>query len=150
MSTHMHTEIAIQATPERVWEVLTDFAAYPTWNPFIPHLAGRAAVGTSLDVQLQPPGGRAMRLRPTVLAATHRAASAASTCLDPAAAGAPPPAPGPPAPRHRARGRALPGGASASTVAGSSGRALGLRRPPRAPTGRGSRRRSEHSASTCC
>src|SRR5688500_17395597 len=70
MSTHMHTEIAIQATPERVWEVLTDFAAYPTWNPFIPHLAGRAAGGTRHDVQLQPPGGRAMRLRPTVLAAT--------------------------------------------------------------------------------
>jgi hypothetical protein len=70
MATHVHTETVIQATPERVWEVLTDFAAYPAWNPFIPHLAGRLTVGTRLEVQLQPPGGRAMRLQPTVLAAT--------------------------------------------------------------------------------
>jgi hypothetical protein len=70
MSSHLHTEIPIQATPNRVWQVLTDFAAYPTWNPFIPCISGAATVGSRLDVQLQPPGGRGMRMRPTVLAAT--------------------------------------------------------------------------------
>jgi hypothetical protein len=70
MASRLHTEIEIEATPRRVWEILTDFAAYPTWNPFIPSISGSGTVGSRLDVQLQPPGGRAMRMRPTVLAAT--------------------------------------------------------------------------------
>jgi hypothetical protein len=61
------TEIA--ASPDRVWHVLTDFAAYPDWNPFIPRLAGSPAVGVSLDARITPPGGRGMRFRPTVLMA---------------------------------------------------------------------------------
>jgi hypothetical protein len=69
MSSQLHTEIAIEAAPERVWDVLTDFPAYPAWNPFIPHISGSGTVGSRLDVQLQPPGGRGMRMRPTVLAA---------------------------------------------------------------------------------
>jgi hypothetical protein len=70
MSTQLHTEIAIEATPRRVWELLTDFAAYPTWNPFIPRISGPGTVGSRLEVQLQPPGGRTMRMQPTVLVAT--------------------------------------------------------------------------------
>ncbi len=69
MSSELHTETAIQASPQRVWDVLTDFAAYPQWNPFIPRLNGSLETGSRLDVQLQPPGGRGMRMRPTVLAA---------------------------------------------------------------------------------
>lgn len=70
MSRHIHTEIDVQATPEQVWGVLTDFAAYPEWNPFIQRIAGDIAVGAKLDAFLQPPGNRGMRFRPTVLAAT--------------------------------------------------------------------------------
>ena len=69
MSSQLHTEIEIEASPERVWEILTDFAAYSTWNPFIPRISGSASVGSRLDVQLQPPSGRGMRLHPAVLAA---------------------------------------------------------------------------------
>jgi hypothetical protein len=69
MSSRLHTEIEIEATPERVWDILTDFPAYPAWNPFIPYISGPGTVGSRLDVQLQPPGGRGMRLRPAVLAA---------------------------------------------------------------------------------
>jgi hypothetical protein len=69
-SSHLHSETAIQASPRRVWEVLTDFATYPDWNPFIPRIDGSPEAGSRLDVQLQPPGGRGMRMRPTVLAAT--------------------------------------------------------------------------------
>src|SRR5208337_3854746 len=31
----IHTEIEINAPAEKVWKVLTDFAAYPEWNPFV-------------------------------------------------------------------------------------------------------------------
>jgi uncharacterized protein YndB with AHSA1/START domain len=31
----LHTEIEIDASAERVWDILTDFASYPQWNPFI-------------------------------------------------------------------------------------------------------------------
>jgi hypothetical protein len=69
VSSQLHSETAIQASPQRVWEILTDFAAYPDWNPFIPRISGSPEAGSRLDVQLQPPGGRGMRMRPTVTAA---------------------------------------------------------------------------------
>jgi hypothetical protein len=44
----------IDATPERVWAVLTDTAAYPTWNPFLRRLEGSLEVGSTLTVDLRP------------------------------------------------------------------------------------------------
>lgn len=64
-----HT-IEIHASPERVWQVLTDFDAYDEWNPFLTHIEGRAEVGTRLKVTFQPPGGRRVRMRPTLKAAS--------------------------------------------------------------------------------
>jgi hypothetical protein len=69
VSNQLHTEIDIAATPARVWEVLTDFAAYPDWNPFIRRITGPVAVGSRLEATLQPPGNRATTFRPTVLTA---------------------------------------------------------------------------------
>jgi hypothetical protein len=69
MSTSLHSEIIIAASPARVWQVLTDFDAYPDWNPFIRRIAGQPVAGTRLEVQLVPPGSRGMTLRPTVLEA---------------------------------------------------------------------------------
>jgi len=65
----LHTEININATPERVWQVLTDFASYAEWNPFIIAAAGNAAVGERLEIRMDPPGGRAATFRPTVTGA---------------------------------------------------------------------------------
>ena len=61
------SSIEIATPPERVWRVLTDFASYPQWNPFIQSLSGPLAVGERLSVRIQPPGGKAMTFRPTVL-----------------------------------------------------------------------------------
>ncbi len=44
----LEASIQINATPERVWAVLTDQAAYPGWNPFIVSSAGRIQVGATL------------------------------------------------------------------------------------------------------
>jgi hypothetical protein len=65
----LRTHIEIDATPERVWQILTDFAAYPEWNPFIRAIEGDAEVGAKLEVRIEPPGGRAMTFKPTVLTA---------------------------------------------------------------------------------
>lgn len=65
----LQTEIEIDATPARVWQVLTDFDAYPDWNPFIRGISGEAQPGARLEVRIEPPGGRAMTFKPTVLQA---------------------------------------------------------------------------------
>jgi len=65
----LHTEIEIQATPERIWSVLTDFAAYPQWNPFIRSVEGSPEKGASLTVRIEPSGAKAMTFRPRVLVA---------------------------------------------------------------------------------
>ncbi|MGZ4934352.1 MAG: SRPBCC family protein, partial [Halobacteriota archaeon] len=61
-------EIEINASAERVWHILTDFAAFPQWNPFIRQISGELTVGGKLDVFLQPSGQRGMRFHPVVLA----------------------------------------------------------------------------------
>ena len=61
--------VDIAATPERVWAVLADLAAYPEWNPFIRSASGKLTEGARLTLRLVPPGGRAMTFGPTVLAA---------------------------------------------------------------------------------
>ena len=63
----LRTEIEIDASPERVWEVLTDFPAMGEWNPFIASLEGSAKAGERLTVRLTPPGSGGMTFKPTVL-----------------------------------------------------------------------------------
>jgi hypothetical protein len=52
-----------------VWGILTDFASYPQWNPFIRRISGELKAGDRLEVRLEPPGGRGITLRPMVLSA---------------------------------------------------------------------------------
>ena len=65
----LRTEIEIGAPAERVWQILTDFASYPEWNPFVQRISGEAQEGTQLEVYLQPSGARGMTFRPTILKA---------------------------------------------------------------------------------
>jgi len=57
------TEIDIEAPPERVWQHLTDFAAYPVWNPFIAGIEGEPRPGSRLLVKMRQPGGKEMMVR---------------------------------------------------------------------------------------
>ncbi len=52
----LHTEIIIDASPKRIWSVLTDFANYRHWNQSIPNAEGEATTGTVLHVTIQWPG----------------------------------------------------------------------------------------------
>ncbi len=66
MQHEIHTQINIDAPPEAVWQVLTDFDGYAGWNPFITSSAGKPEVGEKLINRLEPPGGRAMTFKPEV------------------------------------------------------------------------------------
>lgn len=68
MHHELHTEIEIEAPPEMVWEILTDLNQYSDWNPFIVEASGDIAVGNKLLNRLQPPGGKAMTIKPAVTA----------------------------------------------------------------------------------
>ena len=63
----IRTEIEIQASDKRVWQLLTDFASFPQWNPFIRQAKGEVKVGARLLIHLQPSGASGMTFKPIVL-----------------------------------------------------------------------------------
>ena len=65
----LENTIDIDATPDEVWDVLTDFEEYEAWNPFIRSITGPAEEGERLAITLTPPGGRSIVMKPTVRAA---------------------------------------------------------------------------------
>jgi len=67
MAKVIETRITIQAPLSQVWAALTDFGAYPQWNPFIRRAAGEVRPGARLKMHLQIPDGLAMKIRPRVL-----------------------------------------------------------------------------------
>lgn len=62
----IRTEIDIKASPEKVWEVLTDFNNFPQWNPFIRQINGDPKVGTKLKIHLHISSAKSRTYRPTV------------------------------------------------------------------------------------
>lgn len=75
MKKEIRTEITIQAAPERIWEILSNFDNYPNWNPFIKSITGNpeesgqvVKVGEKIIVRLEPPEGKGMTFKPKVLA----------------------------------------------------------------------------------
>ncbi len=64
--TEIRTQIEIEASAEQVWEVLTDFAAYPEWNSLFWPENGEARPGARLRVRVRMPGRLRVRFQPTV------------------------------------------------------------------------------------
>jgi hypothetical protein len=62
----LRTEIEIQATPDKVWQVLTNLDKYTEWNPFIHHAIGTAKVGEKVDITFRS-GSKDMTLHCTVV-----------------------------------------------------------------------------------
>ena len=65
----LSSEIEINASPERVWQILTDFSALPDWNPFMRSIEGDLEVGNRLKVYIKASKGMGMSFKPTVLKA---------------------------------------------------------------------------------
>ena len=58
---HLRTEISIEAPPEKVWSTLTDFDAYPRWNPFITKMTGDMTEGGKIEARLM-----GMTIKPSI------------------------------------------------------------------------------------
>ncbi|MEZ6000226.1 SRPBCC family protein [Hyphomonas sp.] len=57
-SKSIRTSIEIDATPQRVFDVLSDFSKYPLWNPYHVRVVGDPVAGAPLEVRVSRPDGR--------------------------------------------------------------------------------------------
>ncbi|MCR9015715.1 SRPBCC domain-containing protein [Aquiflexum gelatinilyticum] len=64
---HLETTIRIYAPYEKVWQILTDFESYPSWNPFIRQISGELREGQKLQVKISPPNEKEMSFSPMVI-----------------------------------------------------------------------------------
>ena len=67
MKKELASSTDINASPEEVWSVLTDFAKFPEWNPFMLWVKGDLRKGAKLEVRIQPSEARGSTFKPTVL-----------------------------------------------------------------------------------
>jgi hypothetical protein len=63
----LYTEVEINARTEVVWKILTDFSAYPEWNPFIISFGTAPQPGRQFSVTMQPTGKKPMTFKPICL-----------------------------------------------------------------------------------
>jgi hypothetical protein len=66
----IETSILINAPPSTVLQTIKDFPSYPTWSSFITSIESAStgpSVGSTLKVNLSPPGGSGMTMTPTVV-----------------------------------------------------------------------------------
>lgn len=77
----------IEAPIERVHAIMTDFARYGEWNPFVVAIAGEARVGAqlTLDVRFHDGGRNRVRVRVEVLARSAERAELTYRLLGPLA-----------------------------------------------------------------
>lgn len=54
------TEMVLNASKQKLWEVLTDFNAYPSWSTFIDSVNGEIAEGNQVKVTITPIGQKSM------------------------------------------------------------------------------------------
>jgi hypothetical protein len=62
MAFELKTNIIINTPSEKVWEVLTNFENYNTWNPFIKSITGEPKTGNIINVEFEK-----MNFKPKVL-----------------------------------------------------------------------------------
>ncbi len=60
------TEIVIDASTEKVWDILTDLDAYADWNPFAQRASGEVEEGRRLNIYLKPPNGMGATIKPII------------------------------------------------------------------------------------
>ena len=61
----------IHAPPERIWEILTDASAYPTWESGVTSVEGRIADGERITVHSEVNPGRSFPVTVAMQPPTH-------------------------------------------------------------------------------
>lgn len=56
----------IDSSPEKVWQVLTDFGHYRDWNPFIRDISGKFNEGSRLEIQISTSTKKTRKYRPVL------------------------------------------------------------------------------------
>jgi uncharacterized protein YndB with AHSA1/START domain len=62
----------INASPDRVWPILTDAAAWPAWDSGVTKVDGRVALGETVSVTVEANPGRAFPVKVVQLSAPER------------------------------------------------------------------------------
>jgi hypothetical protein len=60
---HFEASANIDAPPERIWSILTDAPAYPTWGSGVTKVEGRIADGEKITVHSEVAAGRAFPVK---------------------------------------------------------------------------------------
>jgi hypothetical protein len=71
MTTSYSVRRTINASPERIWALLTDGPAYPAWNPAVLALDGEIAVGEKIKLISVADPKRAFMLKVAEMAGPH-------------------------------------------------------------------------------
>ena len=62
----VRSEVEINSYPESVWRILTDFATYDQWNPFINKIIGVPREGSKIDIHIESPSGKNRKYSPRI------------------------------------------------------------------------------------
>jgi hypothetical protein len=62
----VRSEVEINSYPESVWRILTDFATYEHWNPFINKIIGVPTEGSKIDIHIESPSGKNRKYSPRI------------------------------------------------------------------------------------
>ncbi|HET6717729.1 MAG TPA: SRPBCC domain-containing protein [Nitrososphaeraceae archaeon] len=54
----IETNIVIDSTPEKIWNILTNFEEYELWNPFMTKVVGNASLGSKIEVNIKTISGK--------------------------------------------------------------------------------------------
>jgi hypothetical protein len=60
---HFEASVDINAPADRIWSILTDAPAYPTWDSGVTQVEGRIADGETVTVQSEVAAGRAFPVK---------------------------------------------------------------------------------------
>lgn len=62
----IETNIVIDSTPQKVWNILTNFKEYELWNPFMTKVIGDANLGSKIEVNIKTMNGKKRTYYPII------------------------------------------------------------------------------------